>query len=54
MIFGKKGQKKRHPYLGIAVLGLAAAGAVSIYNKGMTFIKEKMPCAMFMKKQSGN
>lgn len=51
MIFGKKGQKKRHPYLGIAVLGLAAAGVVGIYNKGKSFVKEKMPVMMCMKKR---
>ncbi len=52
MIIGKKGQKRRHPYLGIAILGLAAAGAVSIYNKGKCFLKEKMAGAMFMRKSS--
>lgn len=50
MMFGKKGQKKRHPYLGIALFGLAATGVVSIYNKGKRFVKEKAQGIMSMKK----
>ena len=34
----------RHPYLSIAVLGLAAAGAVSITNKVKDFVKDKAGC----------
>ena len=50
MIFGKKGQKKRHPYLGIAMFSLAAAGAVSLYNRGKSFVKDKLGGIMGVKK----
>ena len=52
MIFGRKGQKKRHPYVTLAVFGLVAAGALSIYSKGKRFFKEKCDCAREMMKKS--
>ena len=50
MFFGRKGQKKRHPYIGLAIFGLAATGVISIYNKGKRFIKEKTSGIMSMGK----
>ena len=50
MFFAKKGQKKRHPYVGLAILGLATTGIISIYNKSKKFIKEKTSCIMHMGK----
>ena len=44
MHMSKKGRMMRHPYLSIAVLGLAAAGAVSITNKVKDFVKDKAGC----------
>ena len=51
MLIGKKGQKRRHPYATLAVLSLAAAGAVGIYNKTMNFIKDKGKCMKAMIKK---
>lgn len=51
-MFGKKGQKKRHPYLGIAMFSLAAAGVVSLYNKGKSFVKDKIGGVMGLKKST--
>lgn len=42
MLFNKNNRKKRHPYAYLAVFGLAAAGGVTIYNKGKRFLKEKL------------
>ena len=50
MFFGKKGQKRRHPYVTLAFFGLAAAGVASIYNKGKKFFKEKANCMKSMVK----
>ena len=41
MFISKKDHKKRHPYVGITVLSLAAAGVVSIVRCGKRFIQEK-------------
>jgi hypothetical protein len=51
MILGRKGQKKRHPYVTLTLLGLAAAGVASIYNKGKHFFREKCECAKQMAKR---
>ena len=48
MIFGKKGQKRRHPYATLAVFSLAAAGVVGLYNKTASFVKDKGKCVMSM------
>ena len=37
--------KKKHPYRGLAIFTLAAAGAIGIGEKCKRFIKEKM-CTM--------
>ena len=42
MVFNKSNRKKRHPYAWLAVFGLAAAGGMTLYNKGKRFFKEKM------------
>ena len=48
MFFAKKGQKRRHPYVTLTLLSLAATGVVSIYNKGKRFFKEKAACVKEM------
>ena len=51
MTFGKKEKKRRHPYMGLAILGLAAAGVVSIYNKGKQLVRSKARCMKDMMKR---
>ena len=54
MFNGKKGRMMRHPYMTLAVVTLAAVGAVSITEKVKCFFTEKTKCAhnmlMSMKK----
>ena len=38
----KMGKKRRHPYATLAVLTLAGASIVNIYNKAKSFAMEKM------------
>lgn len=40
----KKGRIMRHPYATLAVIGLAAAGAISLVNMGKHFVREKSEC----------
>ena len=44
----------RHPYATIAILGLAATGAVSITQKVKCFVKEKGSCVTNMVKGMKN
>ena len=44
MFKGKKSHIMRHPYLSLAVFGLATAGVMSITKKTKKFLKEKMKC----------
>ncbi len=44
MFFKKNQCKKKHPYRGLAVFTLAAAGVIGITEKCKRFIKEK--CSM--------
>ena len=41
MFNNKKGRMVRHPYLTMAVLGLATAGAISISKKLKGFFRDK-------------
>ena len=41
MFFDKNSRKRRNPYAMLTVFSLAAAGAISIVNKGKHFIKDK-------------
>ena len=54
MIKSKKGRMMRHPYATIAILGLAATGAVSITQKVKCFVKEKGSCVTNMVKGMKN
>ena len=42
MFMNKNGRKMRYPYARLALFGLAATGAASIFNKSKRFIKNKM------------
>jgi hypothetical protein len=44
MLKGKKCHIMRHPYLTLAVLGLAATGAVAITNRVRGFLTDKTRC----------
>ena len=44
MLKAKKGRIMRHPYLSLAVIGLAVTGAISISNKVKGFFKHKADC----------
>ena len=44
-MFGSNNMKKKHPYRGLAIFTLAAAGVIGIGEKCKKFIKEKM-CTM--------
>ena len=44
MFKGKKSHIMRHPYLTLAVLGLAVTGAVTITNSIRGFINDKTRC----------
>ena len=45
MMFGnKKGHIMRHPYATLAIIGLAAAGAMSIGEKVKDFVSDKAKC----------
>ena len=44
MFKGKKSHIMRHPYLTLAVLGLAVTGAVTITNSIRGFISDKTRC----------
>ena len=44
MFCGKKSRIMRHPYLTLAVLGLAVAGAITITNNVRDFISDKSRC----------
>lgn len=52
MFKSKKGRMMRHPYATLAVLSLAAAGAISLTQKGKQLVMEKGQCIkdMFKKK----
>ena len=43
MFNNKKGRMVRHPYVALAIIGLATAGAVTIGNKVKGFFVDKMP-----------
>ena len=44
MFSHKKGSIMRHPYVTIAILGLAAVGAVGIGQKVKVFVDSKIKC----------
>lgn len=48
MFSHKKGSIMRHPYVTIAVLGLAAVGAVGIGQKVKGFVDSKAKCITSM------
>lgn len=48
MFNSKKGRIMRHPYVTLAVVGLAAVGAVSIGEKVKGFCCEKTKCVSNM------
>ena len=50
MLSNKNGRKMRHPYVKLAILGLAVTGAVNIIKKSKQFIKEKKECITGMMK----
>ena len=54
MFFNKKDHKRRNPYMGIALFGLAATGVVSIISKGKRFIKEKTESVTNMMREMKN
>ena len=51
MLFNKDGKKKWHPYRGLAIFTLAAAGMISVTHKMKSFMKEKLSSmTAFLKK----
>lgn len=48
MFGNKKGQIMRHPYATLAIIGLAAVGAISIGERVKCFCKEKVKCVSQM------
>ena len=50
MLKGKKCHLMRHPYLTLAILGLAVTGAVTITNSVRSFISDKSRCVGNMMK----
>ena len=54
MYKSKKGRMMRHPYATLAVVGLAAAGAVSLTNKTKKLITEKSAALTGMMKKMKN
>lgn len=44
MFFKRCDRKRRNPYVTIALISLAAAGAISTVNMGKRFIMDKMCC----------
>lgn len=46
--------KKKHPYRGLAIFTLAAAGVIGIAEKCKKFIKEKMCTVKSMMKSNDN
>ena len=51
MFFSNMDRKKRHPYRGLAIFTLAAAGMISITNHVMEFVKDKAKCMMMHVKE---
>ena len=52
-MFNKNEKKKRHPYRGLAVFTLAAAGMISVTNGIKKYVKEKVGMlTSFMKKNT--
>ncbi len=47
---------KKHPYIGLAVFSLAAAGMINLTNKAKKFMKTRVACIknMVEKKMGGN
>jgi len=53
MLFNKSEKKKRHPYRGLAIFTLAAAGMISVTNRMKRFVKEKVSSmTAFIKKSA--
>ena len=51
MFFNKGEKKKWHPYRGLAIFTLAAAGMISVTNKMKRFMKSKITAmTSFLKK----
>lgn len=50
MLKARKGHIMRHPYLTLAVLGLAVTGAVTITNRAKYFFMDKGRCVSNMVK----
>ena len=49
----KTQKKKRHPYRGLAMFTLAAAGMISVTNSIKSFVKDKMETvSSFFKKKA--
>lgn len=51
VFFSNMDRKKRHPYRGLAIFTLAAAGMISITNHVMEFVKDKAKCMMMHVKE---
>ena len=52
-MFNKNEKKKHHPYRGLAVFTLAAAGMISVTNGIKKFVKDKVSMlTSFMKKNT--
>ena len=45
VMFGSNNMKKKHPYRGLAIFTLAAAGVIGIAEKCKKFVNDKM-CTM--------
>ena len=52
-MFGSNNTKKKHPYRGLAIFTLAAAGVIGIAEKCRKFVKGKMCTVKSMMKMNG-
>ena len=52
-MFGNNNMKKKHPYRGLAIFTLAAAGVIGIAEKCKKFFKQKICTVKSMMKMDG-